>query len=89
MNIANMINKLITPNNSNKADDVLEFSFFIENLSVQKRITRLDAILEFCKDNFIDPIEVVPQISQCLKDKIEIELQEEGKLPRFTTSDVI
>lgn len=65
-----------------------EFSIFIENLSVEKRMTKMDTILEYCAENFIDPIEVVPNISQSLKDKIELELQAEGKLPQSTSSFV-
>lgn len=66
-----------------------EFSLFIENLSVEKKMTKMDTILEYCADNFIDPIEVVPNISKSLKDKIELELQAEGKLPQNTSSSVI
>ena len=49
----------------------------------------MDAILHYCSENFIDPIDVVPNISKSLKDKIEMEMIEEGKLPKFTTSVVI
>jgi len=69
--------------------DEVDFSLFIENLANDKRLSRMDAILLYCADNFIDPIDVVPNISKSLKDKIEMEMIEEGKLPKFTTSEVL
>jgi hypothetical protein len=67
----------------------VDFSLFIENMAIEKKITRMDAILLYCSENFIDPIDVVPTISKALKDKIEMELIEEGKLPRISTSTVL
>lgn len=67
----------------------VEFSQYIEKKAFEKHLTKMDMILEFCADNFIDPMEVVPLISQSLKDKIEIELQEEGKLPKFSTAIIV
>ena len=69
--------------------DELDFSLYIERLAVDKKLSRMDAILHYCSENFIDPIDVVPNISKSLKDKIEMEMIEEGKLPKFTTSVVI
>lgn len=69
--------------------DELDFSLFIENLANEKKLSRMDAILFYCSENFIDPIDIVPNISKSLKDKIEMEMIEEGKLPKFTTSVVI
>jgi hypothetical protein len=66
-----------------------EFSLFIETLANEKRITKMDAILEYCNENFIDPVDVVPHINKSLKDKIELELQNEGKLPKGTTVSII
>lgn len=69
--------------------DELDFSLFIENLANEKKLSRMDAILFYCSENFIDPIDIVPNISKSLKDKIEMEMIEEGKLPKFTTCEVI
>lgn len=66
-----------------------EFSLFIETMSNEKRITKMDAILEYCNENFIDPVDVVPHINKSLKDKIELELQTEGKLPKGTTVSIM
>ena len=69
--------------------DETEFSLHIENLAIEKNLTRMEAILLYCSENFIDPIDVVPNISKSLKDKIEMEMIEEGKLPKFTTAEVV
>ena len=69
--------------------DEIDFSLFIENLAIEKKLTRMDAILLYCADNFIDPMDIVPNISKSLKDKIEMEMIEEGKLPKFTTAEVV
>lgn len=63
----------------------VDFSLFIEKLSIEKRLSRMDTILLYCENNFIDPIDIVPNISKSLKDKIEMEMISEGKLPKFTT----
>lgn len=64
----------------------LDFSIMIETMATERRINKLDAILAYCSEQYIDPIEVVPFISQSLKDKIELEAQEEGKLPQTSTA---
>ena len=50
-----------------------EFSNKIESLSKQKRCSYMDAILEFCKENEIDPGTVGNLISKSLKEKIKAE----------------
>jgi len=67
----------------------VDFSLYIETMAIEKKITRMDAILLYCSDNFIDPIDIVSNISKSLKDMIELEMIEEGKLPRITTCAVI
>ena len=50
-----------------------EFSQKIETLSKQKRCSYMDAILEFCKDNDLDPATVGNMVSKSLKEKIKAE----------------
>jgi hypothetical protein len=69
--------------------DETEFSLHIENLAIEKKLTRMDAILSYCEENFIDPIDIALNISKSLRDKIEMEMIEEGKLPRSTTSVIL
>ena len=83
-----LVERLIEGNGYTRTDDIVEFSLFIEMLAVKKKLTLMDTILEFCEENFIDPIEIITQISKSLKDKIEIELIEEGKLPKSLTQSI-
>ena len=49
-----------------------EFSLIIEGVVKDKRpITYMDAILEFCKDNDLDPATVGNMVSKSLKEKIK------------------
>ena len=50
-----------------------EFSLKIENISKQKRCSYMDAILEFCKENDLDPSTVGNLVSKSLKEKIKAE----------------
>jgi len=50
-----------------------EFSLKIEKLAKQKRCSLLDAILEFCKENDLDPGTVGSLISKSLKEKIKVD----------------
>ena len=50
-----------------------EFSQKIETLSKQKRCSYMDAILDFCKENELDPGTVGSLISKSLKEKIKAE----------------
>ena len=50
-----------------------EFSNKIELLSKQKRCSFMDAILEFCKENDLDPSTVGNLVSKSLKEKIKAE----------------
>jgi len=60
-----------------------EFSLKIENIvQTKKGISYMDAVLEFCKDNEIDPGTVAPLISKPLKDKIALEAQKLNFLPK-------
>ena len=50
-----------------------EFSLKIESIVKQKRIPHMDAVLDFCKDNEIDPATIGSLISKSLKEKIKVE----------------
>jgi len=50
-----------------------EFSLKIESISKQKRCSYMDAILEFCKENDLDPSTVGNLVSKSLKEKIKAE----------------
>jgi hypothetical protein len=61
-----MIESIITPN---------KFALIIEDIVKTKRISYIDAILEYCKDNEIDPSNTKSMINKTLKEKIAFEAQ--------------
>jgi len=61
-----MIEGIITPN---------KFALIIEDIVKSKRISYIDAILEYCKDNEIDPSNTKSMINKTLKEKIAYEAQ--------------
>jgi hypothetical protein len=61
-----MIESIITPN---------KFALIIEDIVKSKRISYIDAILEYCKDNEIDPSNTKSMINKTLKEKIAYEAQ--------------
>ena len=50
-----------------------EFSLKIDNISKQKRCSYMDAILDFFKENDLDPSTVGNLVSKSLKEKIKAE----------------
>ena len=58
------------------------FSFKIENIALEKKITHMEAVLLYCKQNEIEPDSVGSLISKGLKEKIEANARELNFLPR-------
>ena len=50
-----------------------EFSLKIESIVKSKRITYMDAIIDYCKENDIDVGTVNPLVNKSLKEKIKDE----------------
>lgn len=65
-----------------------EFSLYIEQLVQEKKITHVDAVLEYCKENFLDPEDVTKLINKSLKDKIEMDFREANYLPKQAQLDI-
>jgi len=61
-----MIESILTPN---------KFALIIEDIVKSKQISYIDAILEYCKDNEIDPSNTKSMINKTLKEKIAYEAQ--------------
>jgi hypothetical protein len=53
-----------------------------------KRINHMDAVLEYCKENFLEPGDVSKLINKSLKDKIEMDFRELNYLPKQAQLDV-
>ena len=65
-----------------------EFSLHIEKLAASKRMSHLDAVLDFCKEHMIEPDEIASKISKSLKEKIENDFRELNYLPKTATLDM-
>ena len=64
--IKHMSETILTPN---------KFALIVENIVKDKKISYIDAILEYCKDNEIDPSNTRSMINKTLKEKIAYEAQ--------------
>ena len=62
-----MTETILTPN---------KFALIVENMVKDKKISYIDAILEYCKDNEIDPANTRSMINKTLKEKIAYEAQD-------------
>jgi hypothetical protein len=58
------------------------FSMNIENIALEKNITHMEAVLDYCQRNDIEPDTVSSLISKSLKEKIEANERDLNFLPR-------
>lgn len=65
-----------------------EFSLYIEQTVREKKMPYMDAVLEYCKENFLEPDDISKLINQSLKDKIEMEFREMNYLPKQAQLDI-
>lgn len=65
-----------------------EFSLHIEQLVNSKKMSHMDAVLEYCKENLLEPQDVARLINKSLKDKIEMNFRDLNYLPKQAQLDV-
>jgi hypothetical protein len=65
-----------------------EFSLFIEQHARTKRMSHMDAVLEYCKENYLEPQDIASLINKSLKDKIEMDFRDANMLPKQAQLDV-
>jgi len=65
-----------------------EFSLHIEDLVKSKGMNYMDAVLEYCKENYLEPQDVASLINKSLKDKIEMDFRQLNYLPKQAQLDV-
>ena len=65
-----------------------EFSLHIEEIVRDRKVTYMDAVLEYCKENYLEPDDVASLINKSLKDKIEMDFRELNYLPKQAKLDV-
>jgi hypothetical protein len=58
------------------------FSMNIENIATEKNITHMEAVLDYCDRNDLEPDTVGNLISKSLKEKIEANARDLNFLPR-------
>jgi hypothetical protein len=69
-------------------DNAREFSLYIEKLVKEKRISHMDAVLVYCKENFIEPEDIKKLINKSLRDKIKVNATELNYFPKPATLDL-
>lgn len=65
-----------------------EFALFIEQMTRDKKISHMDAVLKYCEENFIDPQDISSLVNKSLKAKIELNMIESNLLPKRGTLDI-
>jgi hypothetical protein len=65
-----------------------DFSLHIEQIVANSKMTYMDAVLEYCKENYLEPEDVAKLINKSLKDKIEMDFRELNYLPKQAQLDV-
>jgi hypothetical protein len=65
-----------------------KFAMKIEEIVSKGGITYMDAILDYCEKNQMEPDAIAPLISKPLKEKIEADARELNFLPRVATLPV-
>jgi hypothetical protein len=65
-----------------------EFSLHIEEMVRNSKMTYMDAVLEYCKENYLEPEDVSKLINRSLKDKIEMNFRDLNYLPKQAQLDV-
>ena len=65
-----------------------EFSLHIERVVREKKMSYMDAILLYCKENYLEPEDITSLINKSLKDKLEMDFREANYLPKQATLDV-
>jgi hypothetical protein len=65
-----------------------EFSLHIDKVVREKRISHMDAVLEYCKDNYLEPADVKKLINKSLRDKIKVNATDLNYFPKQATLDI-
>jgi cell division ATPase FtsA len=65
-----------------------EFSLHIEQMVKDRKLNHMDAVLEYCKENYIEPDDVSSLINKSLRDKIEMNFRDLNYLPKQAQLDI-
>lgn len=64
------------------------FSQMVEELVKQTRLSYIDAVVELCERENIDPEDVKKYLSDSIKEHIEVEARKLNYLPKVNTLDI-
>lgn len=87
----NSINLLPLPSTTyaslNMFNTANEFSLYIEQIVKDKKLSYMDAVLEYCKENYLEPADIAKLVNKSLKEKIALDMQELNYLPKTAKLD--
>ena len=63
-----------------------KFALILEGIVKDKRMSYMDAVLEYCKENDIDTASVGPLINKALKEKIKEEAEKLNLVEKSSTA---
>ena len=65
-----------------------QFALQIEKRASKKKITHMEAVLDYCNEKEIEPDQITHLINRNLKDKIKMNAQDLNFLPKTATLPV-
>tara|TARA_R100000008_G_scaffold22507_1_gene11956 strand:- start:1758 stop:2030 length:273 start_codon:yes stop_codon:yes gene_type:complete len=65
-----------------------QFALTIEKRASKKRLTHMEAVLDYCTEKEIEPDQITHLINRALKDKIKMNAQDLNFLPKTATLPV-
>lgn len=65
-----------------------DFSLHIEQKVHDTNMSYMDAVLEYCSNNYLEPEDISHLVNKSLKDKIEMNFRELNYLPKQAQLDV-
>ena len=68
--------KLMTPK---------KFSIMIEKIYKESGCNHMDAVIDYCEKNKIEPEQIKPLVTKSLKEKLEVNARELNFLPKVAT----
>ena len=71
--------------NTNSLMTPKKFSIRIEKLAKDSDTSYLDALLDYCEKNSVEPEQIKPLITKSLKEKLEVNARELNFLPKVAT----
>ena len=71
--------------NTNSLMTPKKFSMRIEKLAKDSDTSYLDALLDYCEKNSVEPEQIKPLITKSLKEKLEVNARELNFLPQVAT----